>query len=351
MKKLSIIFISIAGIMSLYSCKKDETKVVLTDFTAAQVQIPASETNFVLLKENKDSLLTTFTWSAATYKPTDLSKPIYTLQYDTVGGTFASFKVLKSTTDLTFPITVSAMNKLLLDAKGQPGKFAIYQYRIKASLTEGTASEDKYSTVITLGYTPYSTAVADTAKLILSLTPSQTIFSMESDGIYTGMVKLPGGTSFTLTDSATNKVYGGAGGTLSENGTAISVADSGWYNMTVNTVALTYSIDPYMIGVVGSATPNSWNAPDSKMDYIAKTGKWAITMDLQPSLDGGVLKCEFKFRLNDAWAWNMGGTEASLTHNGPNIVVAVPGIYTITLTITDPTLGIETGTFTMVPVK
>ena len=350
MKKLSFIFIALAGILSLYSCKKDETKMVLTDLTAAQLQAPATGTNFILLKVNKDSVLTTFKWGVATFKPTNLTKPTYTLEYDTAGGTFSTPKALKSTTDMEYSITVGDMNTfLLVTEKGNPDILATYQYRVRSSLTDGTSSEDKFSTVITLGFTPYSTAVADTAKLILSLTPAQTIFSMDADGKYTGMVKLIAGTTFTLTDPATSKVYGGTAGTLSENGAALSIAKSGWYSMVVdtNTNALTYKINPYMIGVVGSATPNIWNAPDSKMDYDIHTGNWVITMDLQPHLDG-TMKNEFKFRLNDAWDWNLGGTTTSLTHGGPNIVVSEAGNYTITLTITNATQGSETGTFTMV---
>jgi hypothetical protein len=38
-----------------------------------------------------------------------------------------------------------------------------------------------------------------------------------------------------------------------------------------------------------------------------------------------------KFRANDAWDLNLGGTVDALTPNGANIPVAVAGNYTITL--------------------
>ena len=76
------------------------------------------------------------------------------------------------------------------------------------------------------------------------------------------------------------------------------------------------------------------------MDYNASTGTWDITVTLVAG--------DIKFRLNDAWAWNLGGTTDNLTHNGSNITVAA-GNYTIKLTITvfSP-LGSEAGTYTIV---
>lgn len=97
-----------------------------------------------------------------------------------------------------------------------------------------------------------------------------------------------------------------------------------------------------MIGLVGSATPNGWDAPDQKMDYNAATGTWDITIDL--------IVGDIKFRKNDAWAWNLGGTTTNLVHNGDNIPITEAGNYTISLTITSDTgeSGTELGTFTMV---
>ena len=88
-----------------------------------------------------------------------------------------------------------------------------------------------------------------------------------------------------------------------------------------------------MIGLVGSATPNGWDTPDQKMDYDAKTGTWYITIDLA---DG-----EVKFRLNDGWAWNLGGDLDNLTQGGANIPVTA-GNWTITLTINANNTGSAT---------
>lgn len=169
---------------------------------------------------------------------------------------------------------------------------------------------------------------------------TQKIESALGDGKYTGFVKLDVTKAFTLKDPDANIVYGANGAALAVNGPAITAGANGWHKLNADTQALTYSSDPYMVGLVGSATPNGWGSPDQKMDYNAQTGTWYITIDLVAG--------DIKFRLNDGWAWNLGGTTDNLVHNGANIPVTA-GNYTISLTITVPApIGSEAGTFTIV---
>ncbi|MGQ1889038.1 SusE domain-containing protein [Thermophagus sp. OGC60D27] len=163
----------------------------------------------------------------------------------------------------------------------------------------------------------------------------QKIESSLGDGNYYGLVKLDESMPFTLYDPDAETEYGGSGGTLVVDGDGIQIEKSGWYKFYVDINNLTFEAVPNMIGVVGSATPNGWDAPDLKMDYDAETGTWVITTDLS---DG-----EIKFRLNDDWGWNLGGTEDNLVKDGDNIAVSA-GNYTIILTLT----GDATGTFELI---
>ena len=165
----------------------------------------------------------------------------------------------------------------------------------------------------------------------------QKIESALGDGFYTGIVKMDPASAFTLTDPDTGTDYGDAAGALAVDGAAITPPAAGYHVLDVDVNALTYEFTPRMIGLVGSATPNGWDTPDQKMDYDQASGTWSITLDL---VDGDI-----KFRLNDAWAWNLGGTTDNLVHNGDNIPVTA-GNYTITLTITD--FDGELGTYTIV---
>jgi starch-binding outer membrane protein SusE/F len=159
MKKLSILILAI-GLFGLYSCKKDETKVVLSYFNSAQILTPSAATKYVLKEENKDSLLFTYTWNAATYNLTDVVKPTYTLQMDTAGNNFAKPVNLATTQDYAFPITVGAMNDLILGVfKGIGDKATTFQFRVKASLSADNPATNNASDVLTLDITPYSAFV------------------------------------------------------------------------------------------------------------------------------------------------------------------------------------------------
>ncbi|SFD29594.1 SusE domain-containing protein [Flavobacterium phragmitis] len=76
-------------------------------------------------------------------------------------------------------------------------------------------------------------------------------------------------------------------------------------------------------GLIGSATPNGWNDPDTNLDYDIATKKYSYT--------GPLLVGEYKFRLDDKWDTNYGddGNDLTLEAGGANIPVTVAGNYTI----------------------
>ena len=85
-------------------------------------------------------------------------------------------------------------------------------------------------------------------------------------------------------------------------------------------------------GVVGSATPNGWNGPDIKM--------WNSTdgnLVAYATLSAG----EIKFRKNNDWGVNLGGSNGTLSSGGSNIAVTA-GTYKITINVSKNTYSIET---------
>lgn len=82
----------------------------------------------------------------------------------------------------------------------------------------------------------------------------------------------------------------------------------------------TYSANRW--GLIGSATPGGWDS-DQNMTWNAAEQCLTITVDLVPG--------DIKFRANDDWAINLGGTPDNLTQDGANIAVANAGNYTIKL--------------------
>ncbi len=327
MRKISLIAMSLLSLIILFSCEKDETKAVLSD-TPGEPGLNVPSTELVLQRANATQVLV-FSGAAADFG--FQAAVSYTLEAIKSGNSFDSPSIIATAAVDTFALTVADLNAKLLDLGIAEYSATQVEMRVKATLTSTVPAA--YSAVKVVTATLYGLP-----RLVLSTTPEQGILSPAGDGNYGGMVKLEAGVSFTLTDLETGKTYGGEAGVLAENGTPIAVETAGWYNLTASTVDMTYAPNPYFIGLVGSATPNQWNAPDQKMDYNPADGTWNITIDLVAG--------DIKFRLNDDWAWNLGGTTDNLTHNGANIPVTA-GNYTISLTITNATVGTETGTFTI----
>ena len=82
----------------------------------------------------------------------------------------------------------------------------------------------------------------------------------------------------------------------------------------------TYSANRW--GIIGSATAGGWSS-DQNMAWDNVNKVFKATIDLVVG--------EMKFRANDDWGINLGGSLGALTQDGANIAVTVAGNYTITL--------------------
>lgn len=329
MKKfIYLTFIGLLGL--LYSCEKDGDQVFILDNPAAPEIISMPD---LTLERNNGA--DTLEFIISDVDPGFVASAKYFLEACATGDNFANAISLASQ-DLgeSFRMSVADLNTILLsDFPADEASSVDFRVRARLVVDAGTGapgtSDDSFeyiSETQTASVTLYGLPK-------LSLIDSGTEQSIESplgNGEYSGMVKLDASLPFTLYDPDNDISYGGSGGTLSVDGSGITVDESGWYQMEANTNDLSYSTSAYMIGLVGSATPNGWDSPDQKMDYDWDTGTWYITIDL---IDG-----EIKFRLNDGWAWNLGGTEDNLTQGGDNIAVSA-GNYTITLTINSDDTG------------
>ena len=160
MKIKSFIIIAFAGLLSLVSCKKDETKVILDKVNPSLITTPIT-TDYTLLKVNEDSTLFTLTWDASTYELSNGAPQTHTITYtieiDTTGNNFKNAKSITSITDLSYATSVKSWNTYLLNIlKANADVKATYDFRIRTSLTDGTTREDVFSNTITLSFTPYS---------------------------------------------------------------------------------------------------------------------------------------------------------------------------------------------------
>lgn len=143
------------------------------------------------------------------------------------------------------------------------------------------------------------------------------------DGNYDGYMYL--GSEFKICSqqnwSGTN--YGEG---FSTDGNAANMKVSGgegYYKMHVNLATNTLQLTPITtIGVIGDATAGGWDT-DQNMTYNKSERCWEIS---NLKLGEGTIK----FRANDDWAINWGGTAAKLVQGGDNISVSA-GTYNIKL--------------------
>ena len=118
--------------------------------------------------------------------------------------------------------------------------------------------------------------------------------------------------------------YGGAFfGQESDN--IMMTQKAGFYQVDVDLSAKTYTLTPFTIGIIGSATPKGWDG-DTEMTYNPEERCWELkNVEL---IDG-----EMKFRHTNDWSLSWGGELDNLTtQNGPNIAVAA-GTYDIKLKV------------------
>lgn len=162
---------------------------------------------------------------------------------------------------------------------------------------------------------------------------SDTDMEETSEGVYTITMELIDGVVKFRADDDWDLSWGG---TEFPNGTAVVgggdiPVTAGTYVITLDINNLTYSFveDAGIteIGLIGSAVPGGWDAPDGDFSlvYNEDMGLWMTVVAL---VDG-----ELKFRANDAWDLSWGNTDfpsgTGISDNGPNIPITA-GTYYVT---------------------
>lgn len=161
------------------------------------------------------------------------------------------------------------------------------------------------------------------------------LHSANMDGKYTGFAYLDGGFKFTKARDWNNGEYAkndfkafpeGFAGAASADDSNIECSVPGVYYLSIdlanNEFAATL-IESF--GVIGSSTETGWDK-DVDMTFDKEKGVYTWT--------GNLTAGELKFRANDAWKVNLGGSTADdLAIDGGNLKVAEDGSYTVSLDI------------------
>ena len=334
LKTLSIASLFVIAV----SCVNDDFEVA-TATGGPELLTPENGSEYNLSPANLNSEATTFVWNHADY---DVQTEVnYVIQLALAGTEFASTTEIGPTTQRFRAVTVAEMNAAALELGAIPFTATNVDVRIKGSLGSNESME-MYSNVITISVTAFTLdlptiAVPGNHQGWSPSTAPKLAASGFGETDFEGYIWLDGEYKF-LAPSASgafdwgNTDWGDDGsfsGVLVEQEEVNCQATAGYYLVTADTAALTYSTVLTNWGIVGAATPGGWDA-STPLTYNADSKMWEGIVVLAAD--------EFKFRANDAWTINYGGDPADMTLGGDNLSVSIAGTYLVKLNLSNPRL-------------
>ena len=344
MKNISILLLVIIGVWIASSCKKEPKEPILdmSITKSAIINAPVSE-SITLLEDQADSIIT-FIWTAADYNHSNVETIKYLLQMDTVGGNFSIPIELASTIELSYSITVEALNSRLKGMGIEVGTSTVVEFRLVSFINNTSEFTNAVSDVVSNSFTPYESLVPPPAGPDSLWVPGDyqgwdaasapTVFSPDQDGKYSGYIYFPPGGTFEFKFTSapdwdhTNFGPGSEEGILDPEAgfVNLSVPGPGNFFLTADTIGLTWTNEVRNFALVG--TFNDWGgSPDAELSWDEENWRWTITIDF----DAGT---EFKWRANSDWIVNLGPNDpddGSLVQDGGNVIIGNGGSYTINL--------------------
>ena len=322
----------------IYSCD-DVERVYYND--AAETVLSLSDDNLVLNEENAANEILTLTWTEPDFGFS--AAALYSVQIDVQGGDFSNPQIISvgGAFDKTF--TVEEINAKLLSLSMLPNEEGVASFRIKATLSE---YQEIYSNTVNITVTPYSALLDLSTSLgvVGSATPGGwgnenildlPFYTTATTNVYVAYVTLRNGEIKFRNNNDWSENWGddGADGTLDSYGANIAVS-AGTYKIEVNFSSMTYTMEEYSWGIVGSATTNGWGGPDMMFHYNSFQDDWRAIVTLG---DG-----EVKFRFNNDWGVNYGddGADGTMEANGANIAVSA-GHYLVTMNLNTQSYTME----------
>ena len=302
--------------------------MVQIDPTANTV-VSLSTNNVVLIEDNATDNAVTVSWTLPDFNFD--AAPSYTIMIDVSGGDFTAAQLISAGSDYSYDFTVADLNNKLLSLGLSPNEQAVVDFKVKTTLS---SYQEILSESVSLTVTPYSSILdlSTNIGVVGSATPGGwgnpdipdlPFYTTATADVYVAYVTLRNGEIKFRKDNLWTENYGdtGADGTLEANGDNIPVS-AGSYMITLNMSNLTYTIEPFTWGLVGSATTNGWDGPDMMLNYNSFGDDWRTVVSLN---DG-----EVKFRFNNDWGLNYGdsGADGSLESGGDNIPISA-GNYLI----------------------
>ena len=339
MKKIIYKLTYLTALFALFYSCDDVERVFYND--GAETVLTLSDDNLVLNEENAANEILTLTWTQPDFGFS--AAALYSVQIDVQGGDLSNPQIISvgGAFDKTF--TVEELNAKLLSLSMVPNEEGVASFRIKATLSE---YQEIYSNTVNISVTPYSSLLDLSTSLgvVGSATPGGwgnenildlPFYATATTNVYVAYVTLRNGEIKFRNNNDWSENWGddGADGTLDSYGANIAVS-AGTYKIEVNFSSMTYTMEEYSWGIVGSATTNGWGGPDMMFHYNSFQDDWRTVVTLG---DG-----EVKFRFNNDWAINYGddGADGTMEANGANIAVSA-GHYLVTMNLNTQSYTME----------
>ncbi len=306
--------------------------------------------SFVLSLDNNDLEALNVTWDDPILDSSLTIDIDYVLEAATPGSSFAVPIEVGSVTNMnSISLTNSKLNNIAIQSGVAVDTAGDLEMRLRSIITDAASGTvlERTSETVTLNVTTYLTVldlstswgVVGSAANNWGATPDLPFFKTEVEGELVAYVNLTDGEfKFRENNDWSNNLGSDSstGGALTSGGGNMTVTE-GSYKIELDLNNMTYTIESFSLGIVGSAA-NDWGAtPDLMLEYdpFSDVFRGLVTL-----VDG-----EMKFRLNNDWGTNWGdsGADGTLELNGDNIV-ATAGTYFVTFNMNDLTYDLETVT-------
>ncbi|MDR2841046.1 MAG: SusF/SusE family outer membrane protein [Paludibacter sp.] len=338
MKKILNIIIAMICTAGLFtSCETERDSPMLGSNAIAKPVITSTiPATAVITADNLDSKFTTVKYTPAVYSA---AVPITNQVQISLSNTFPESQTTSvgaAASEDSIVITNKVLNSAIVAVGGVTLESNTAWLRIKSAVSATTGSPEiglvSYSDPVQVTITPYEPQPAwiymPGAHQGWNPATAPALCSLTDNGIYIGYVKFDAaGVEFKFTGQRDwDPLNWGSsdGATLVEKGANILSPGAGYYKITVDLNNLTLVMEAYSWGIIGDATPGGWDA-DTDMDWNYENQQWESTIPLTVG--------EIKFRLNDGWDNNYGGSGGDAVPGGNNITITDAGTYFITLDI------------------
>jgi len=338
-KIINSLFTLIVVSIGFTSCEDISDRVILNPNVEMSTELIVQEsTPLLLLEDNQSEIALNTSWAAPDYGFD--AAPTYKLLVDLATNDFSNAVTLDVGDNLDKAFTTLELNSIALGLGAEANVASDLTLKLQGFVGGQLLINSNAKTV---NVTPYSSildlttrwGVVGSAANDWGATPDLPFFATSTAGILVAYVTLIDGEIKFREDSLWTNNYGDTGvdGTLDAGGDNIAVT-AGSYKILMNLTDLTYTIESFSIGIVGSAF-NDWGAtPDFSLTYDSYSDQFRGIVKL---LDG-----EMKFRMNNDWGTNYGdtGVDGVLDLNGDNIVTTA-GRYIVSVNLNDLSYTLE----------